>query len=505
MLNIFWNNFNSVSKNARIGLLAGAITIVVVTFVLGAWLLRTDYQVLFTNLTPQDAAAMATELERMKVPYQLGENGSAILVEKEAVHKTRMKLMGKDLPLHGAVGFELFNTADFGMTEFAQKVNYQRALQGEITRTILSLSEIEAARVHLALAEEGLFKQAQSKAKASVTLTFKAGKKLRPEQITGIQRLVAAATPNIAMQDVTIIDQHGVALTHNTQEETKVEQASAQLELKKQIENYLINKVDQVLQRTFGAGQAMASVDVSLNMDQVQTTQEEILGALDKEGRAATGVLVRERETVRDAANGAIRETISNGGVQDIKSNGANNVANNGVNTQRENDYQVGRKIEQVVSAPGSIRRIHIVAVVKQALDADRTEQIRALALAAAGASRERGDTVVVQTLDSLGITPSASTVTNVSEASFAADEPQEALNNEKRPDDKERVSISMLWALVLIAIAGAAGLAGIAIGKLFAKSSNQSASSSQHDAMTDTQRQAALLKIKHWLAEAQS
>ncbi|MFY7940151.1 MAG: flagellar M-ring protein FliF, partial [Burkholderiaceae bacterium] len=130
---------------------------------------------LFSDLKPQDAGAMTAELERLKVPYQVADNGTAILVDKAVVHTTRIKLMGKELPLHGAVGLELFNNTDFGMTEFAQKINYQRAVQGELTRTILSLAEIRVVRVHLALPEQGLFKQATSKAKASISLTLRQG------------------------------------------------------------------------------------------------------------------------------------------------------------------------------------------------------------------------------------------------------------------------------------------------------------------------------------------
>jgi flagellar M-ring protein FliF len=138
---------------ARVGLLCGIAVILAATIGVAAWLWRVDYQVLFADLQPQDTAVMVAELDRMKVPYKIGSDGNTILVDGAVVHSTRLKLMGKDLPLHGTAGFELFNNADFGMTEFAQKINYQRALQGELTRTIMSLSEVRDARVHLALPE----------------------------------------------------------------------------------------------------------------------------------------------------------------------------------------------------------------------------------------------------------------------------------------------------------------------------------------------------------------
>lgn len=375
-----WNNLG---RNARIGLIAGILAIVAATLA-AMWLLRTEYQVLFSDLAPQDAGAMVSELERMKVPYKLGDNGASILVDKDLVHQTRIKLMSKELPLHGTLGFELFNNTDFGMTEFAQKINYQRALQGEITRTILSLAEIQAARVHLALPEDGLFKRANSVPKASITLTVKQGQGLRAEQISGIQRLVSAAVPGIALADVTIIDQHGVALTRLSR--TDGDDSSSRLELKKEMEKYLGRKVSEVLDRTFGAGQAMATVDVSLNMDQIRTTIEDVVAPPSKSGEVPTGTLVREREVLREGTAPLDSKSGISGG-----------------SSQREVEYSVGRRVENIVAMPGSIRRIDVVAVVRKPLDAAQQERIKSIVAAAVGASPERGDSVVVQPLNALG------------------------------------------------------------------------------------------------------
>ena len=156
------------NRTGRVAMVAGTLLACATTLAAGLWLMRSDDQVVFSSLTEADAAVLVAELERQKIPYRLGDGGTTILVDRDIAHKTRIKLMGKNLPLHGAVGFELFNTADFGMTEFAQRVNYQRALQGELTRTILALAEIQDARVHLVLPEEGLFKRSQGGAKASI-------------------------------------------------------------------------------------------------------------------------------------------------------------------------------------------------------------------------------------------------------------------------------------------------------------------------------------------------
>ena len=385
MFNDFWS---ALGRSAKLGLLVGVLAIAAIFAGSAWWLLRTDYQVLFGDLKPQDAASIVAELDKMKLAYQLTEGGATILVDATSVHATRLKLMGRELPLHGAVGFELFNNADFGMTEFAQKINYQRALQGEITRTILSLAEVRDVRVHLALPEEGLFKRATSKAKAAITLILKPGQSLRQEQVSGIQRLVSAAVPGIAAQDVTIVNQQGVALTRTAVAEGEQEPASGRLDLKKETEQLLVRKATEVLDRAFGPGQAIASVDVVLNLDQVRTTTEDVLGAPTRAGQASSGVMVREREVLREQA--APLDVRREAGVRTGGS-------------QREIEYQVGRRIEQVVSLPGAIRRLQLVAVIRRPADAVQIEQLRALLGAAVGAVPDRGDVIVVQSLSGFG------------------------------------------------------------------------------------------------------
>lgn len=375
-MNPWWT---AMDRRARMGLAAGAVA-VLIALLGGAWaLLRGQQAVLFTDLKPQDAAVMAAELDKQKVPYTVADGGSTLLVDQAQVHATRLKVMGKDLPLHGAVGLELFNNTDFGMTEFAQKINFQRALQGELTRTILSFQEIRDARVHLALPEQGLFRQAASRPKAAVTLTLRDGQSLRAEQVHGVQRLVAAAVAGLSAQEVTIVDHHGVALSRAGNEAEGAD-AGGRLDLKRDTENYLSRKAGVVLERAFGPGQALASVDVTLNMDQVRVTTEDVIAAPDGRGGAATGVLVRERESARDAT------------APEPEARSAR-----GSSMQRDVEYQTGRRVEQVVSQPGSVRRIHVVAVVRQSLDPQQQEQVRKLVAAAVGASAERGDTVVVQ------------------------------------------------------------------------------------------------------------
>jgi flagellar M-ring protein FliF len=427
----------------------------------GWWVLRSDPAVLFSELRPQDAALLAAELDKLKIPYSIGDHGATLLVDRSQVHAARLKLMGKDLPLHGSVGFELFNGSDFGMTEFAQKINYQRALQGELTRTVLSFREVRDARVHLALPEQGLFRQNQARPKAAITLGLRPGQALRNEQVSGIQRLVAAAVPGLLAQEVTIVDQQGVALTRAS--EAEAEAGGAALDLKREMENYLARKAGRVLEQVFGPGQSLASVDLTLNLDQVRVTTEDVLAAPDARGGPAAGVLVRERESARDNQSPEVRGTEARPA--------------RGSSMQRDVEYQAGRRVEQVVSQPGAIRRIQVVAVVRQEVGAEQKEQLHRLVAAAVGASTERGDTVVVQTLQAV------SPATRVEPATTAAQPPAAP-------------PLPVAWLLV----AGAALVLLFAIALVLRR---RAVAAQVMPALTERERQLALEQVQGWLLQA--
>ncbi|MCJ0764543.1 flagellar basal-body MS-ring/collar protein FliF [Variovorax terrae] len=470
----------TLSQRARTSLVAGVI-VIIASLVLGVWwFTKADYQVLFSDLKPQDAQAMVAELERLKIPYQLSEGGAAILVDRPVVHATRLKLMGRDLPLHGAVGFELFNNTDFGMTEFAQKINYQRALQGEITRTIQSLAEVRDVRVLLALPEQGLFKLAAARPKASITLTLRQGQALRVEQVGGIQRLVAAAVPGMSMQDVTIVDSQGVALTRGVGAEDEVGAGSTRLDLKRDTENYLSRKAAMVLERAFGPGQALASVDVTLNMDHVRTTTEDVIAAPTRQEGVPAGVMVREREVVRDT--GAPLDTRPGDGMARTGS------------SQREIEYAVGRRVEQMVSQPGSIRRLQVIAVVRHPLETQQEEQVRRMVAAAVGASSDRGDVVVVQTIGAVG-----GTIASVSPPSDAVPARLTAPGASEGSGSTGGLATQNTVIMALGAVVVAVLVMALVIGRARARSAN----SSLEQTLSEAERDAALRAVQEWLSKS--
>lgn len=368
---------------SRLGMGTGAALILALVIGLAVWALRSDYQVLFSDLDPSDAATLVAELDKLKVPYRLGADETTILVDASQVHATRLKLMGKGLNLRGGVGFEIFNNTDFGMTEFAQKINYQRALQGELARTIMAFDEVRFARVHLVMPESSLFKRATQRPKASVTLAMKEAQALEPEQVLGIQRLVAASMPDMEPGAVTIVDQRGVALTRAGDGEDSG--MAGRLGIKHEIETYLARKVVAVLDKAFGPGQAIVSVDVTLNHDSIKVTREDVL-PMANQGAEALGVVMRRRSTTPAAAAEAGRGQMA---TTDI-------------------EYQSGRRVEQIVSNPGSIKRLSVGVLLPHTLPGEKLEQIRQVLAMAIGVSAARGDEIAISSVDQFGGTPAA-------------------------------------------------------------------------------------------------
>lgn len=478
--------FSDQRGGGRLGLLVGVIVIVVGTAVAGYFLMRTDYQVLFSDLSAQDMGAMTAELDRLKVPYVVGPSDAGhgdagtILVDRADVYRTRIKLMSKDIPLHGAIGFELFNNSDLGMTEFAQKINFQRALQGELTRTILSLSEVRDARVLLALPEQGLFKQATARPTASVTLTVRDGQRLGADRVSGIQRLVASAVPGVLARDVTIVDQSGVALTRVAADAADADAAgSSRLDLKQDTENYLARKAAAVLDRALGPGAATASVDVTLNMDRVQTNTEQVLGAPSKDGDAQAGLISKERESTREL------------GAPVTPAGGAGATGAQGGSNQHEVEYALGRRVEQVITQPGSIHHMQVAVVVHRSLGEAQLDQLRKTVAAAVGASTERGDTVVVQTTDGFGA--KGEPLDALGPAPAVSSEPSTTAAGMGRPAR----TASPRWLTVLAAFLGL-GVLALVLASLIARSRRIEAGR----ALTAAERDEALAKLRAWMGE---
>lgn len=391
--------WRAISLLGKIGFTMGLLAILLTFFTAIVWLSRDTYQVLFSDLEPQDAAAMIAEIEKLKTPYKISDEGRTILVDKDAVYKTRLKVMGNGVPLRGTVGFEIFNNTDFGMTEFSQKINFQRALQGELARTIMAFDEVKSARVHLVLPESGLFKKSSAIPKASVTIATNDEKSLSPEQIQGIQRLVAAAVPEIEPKAVTIIDQRGVAITRNAGHETQEMAVEGGLEAKKKMEAYLVRKIADVLDKAFGPGQSIISVDVTLNYDQSKLTREDVIPHAKKEGDVF-GVVTRRKQQVSD-----VKSQKESTDTSPAKDSGGRYGSYGGARlgsgaSTLETEYKVGRVVEQIVFAPGAIKKVSVGVMLPTDTDAAKLSKIREMVSMAVGLTPSRGDAIAVYSVE---------------------------------------------------------------------------------------------------------
>jgi flagellar M-ring protein FliF len=205
-------------NSRQIKLIAFVFAGLFLTLALGYYFfIRTEYAVLYSGLRPADASAIVAELDAKGVAYELEDQGTTIMVPKGESDSVRLAIVRSDAPLKGSSGWELFNKSDMGLTDFAQKINYQRALQGELARTIMMMDGIDNARVHLTIPERTLFRGNRSEPKAAVTLTLVRGKAVDEARVAGIQRLVAAAVPDLKLADVVVLDEVGRIISANAE------------------------------------------------------------------------------------------------------------------------------------------------------------------------------------------------------------------------------------------------------------------------------------------------
>jgi flagellar M-ring protein FliF len=358
--------YRSLGTASRFGLVAGVLLLLLFTIAALWWAMTPRYQLLFGNLREADAAEIAESLTEWKVPYDYSEDGSGIRVPAERVYDTRMKLVSAGVPSGGHVGFELFNDSDFGATEFAQRVNYQRALQGEIERTIAALPGVEMARVHLTIRRPGLFLGEQEASKASVALTLTPGTQLDARQVGGIRNLVASAVDGLSPESVVVLGPSGALLAGAGGDDTVVAQGERQLSYEGRIKE----RIEALISSAFGLESATVTVDARLNFDAVRQVNERLVA----HGGNGHGLLVR-KQTTRPVA-GADGST--------------------GGSAQEQVEYAHGTQREEIARAPGRVERLSIAVLLPTALPSGELERLRKLVAAAAGLDAERGDTLEI-------------------------------------------------------------------------------------------------------------
>lgn len=318
-----------------------------------------DYSLLFANLPARDAAMVVEELKTRKVPYRLADGGKDILIPADKVYEVRLQLAGAGLSESG-VGFEIFDRQSFGLTDFAQKVNYRRALQGELMRTIASLGPVESARVHLALPEKRLFRDQQKVATASVIVKLRSGRQLKDTQLQGVIHLVAGSIEGLEPENVTVVDSSGKVLSKSRSEELSGPMTPGMLEYQQTVERRLEDRAQSLLDRALGAGNSMVRVTAQVNFDQ----RERIEQAVDPNGSV---VLSEQTSNERGSTEGV-------SGVPGVAANLRQDIPGPVVTTapssqaQETVNYEVSRITSKLVESVGTLSKVSVSVLVADTL-----------------------------------------------------------------------------------------------------------------------------------------
>jgi flagellar M-ring protein FliF len=367
--------FASMSQRSRIAFAMGLLLILCMIGGATWWIMHPPYGVLFGDLRESDAAEITTALSQMQVSWNLSDEGKTILVPAEQVYETRMKLVSQGVPKGGSVGFELFKDSDYGVTEFAQKVNFQRALQGELERTISSLSEVTSARVHLTIHHASLFEHDQEASKASVTLNLQPQKHLDAREVAGIQRLIASAVEGLSPESVAVLDGKGVVLSGNPADGQGGVPVSDRLDQQSRLEAGMRTRIGQLLHRVLPDDDFTVSVGVRLNYDHVKQVSDRLLA----QGKDGNGLLVREKVD-------ATGHTADNSDPDHVRVGPTSN--------QREVEYVHGHEQEEVERAPGRIERVSVGIVISSALSKAEINKLSDVVSAGLGLDPARGDKI---------------------------------------------------------------------------------------------------------------
>lgn len=356
-----------------------------------SWATRPQFVPLYSRLEVQEAARVVEALQQMGIPYRLAGAGTTVEVPRDRVYTARLQLASQGLPRSGGVGFELFDRTSFGATELVQRVNLQRAIAGELVRSVETLEAVESARVHLAIPEDRLFQDDSSAPSASVVVALRPGASLSGGQVRAIQHLVASSVQGLAPERVTVVDTRGRLLSPGGEDPTGAK--AAQLSEREQVEAALQQRAQSMLDQVLGPGRAIARVSAEVDFSRRQVEQESFL----PEQRAPTSEV-----TVEESYAG--RGALPPGGPASVSVPSYAQVApgSSGSEYRRRESrttYQVTRRVERAVST-GGIRRLSVAVLVDRQVPQAVVQALEAAVAAGVGLDRRRGDALVVQAVD---------------------------------------------------------------------------------------------------------
>ncbi len=414
--------FGRLSGGQKFKALAGVVALLAIVIAAIFMGKQPDWRVLFANVNDKDGGAIVAQLAQMNVPYKYTEGGQAIMVPADKVHDTRLRLASQGLPKGSVGGFDNMEANRFGMTQFQERLTFQRGLEGELTRTIQSIGAVQSARIHLALPSQNGFFREQQKPSASVLLTLHPGRTLDKAQVAGIVHLVAASVPELPPKSVSIIDETG-SLLSNPPDGQQAGIDTQQLQYVQKIEDTYTRRVMDILEPLLGRQNVRAQVTADVDFSQSEQTSE-----THNPNQGSAPASVRSQQTVENNTDTNGQTPGTPGAVSNIPPgasaapiNGAavtpgvtgpNGAAGtNSANTMRREsvvNYEVDKTVRVVKAGTGNIRRLTAAVVVNnrtvtdpktgkestQPLPPEQIEQMTALVREAIGFSKDRGDSV---------------------------------------------------------------------------------------------------------------
>jgi len=351
------HNFQQLTSIQRMGLvalLALGLAAIPVLMLMGR---EPDMTVLFSNLEDADIQAIVGRLEAQQIPFSMVGNGNTLLVPNDQVHELRMQMAGEGLPEASGVGFEIFDRTSLGVGEFAQKINFRRALQGELARTIGQMPAVQRARVHIVIPERRLFSKTQEPARAAIVVTPRRGGTLSQPQVEGIVHLVASSVEGLDPSQVTVVDSRGHVLSRPEQEGL-VELSGSQLEMQRAIQTNFERRVQTMLDQVLGPDKSVVRITAALDFRQVEVTEEQF----DPEVQ-----VVRSEQRSQEKVSG----NDGPAGVPGTRSNVPNEDPPEGNNNNKEAkrksetiNYEINRKVSKVIEPSGTIQRLSVAVLV---------------------------------------------------------------------------------------------------------------------------------------------
>lgn len=403
--------------NPRAPLIFAVALLVAVVAGLILWSRAPDYKVLYSNVSDQDGGAIVAALQQANVPYKFSDAGGAILIPADQVHEMRLRLASQGLPKSGSVGFELMDNQKFGISQFAEQINYQRALEGELQRTIESISTVKSARVHLAIPKPTVFVRDREAPSASVMVNLYPGRMLDEGQVVAITHMVASAVPDLPVRNVTIIDQDGNLLTQAGVSGSGLD--ATQLKYVQQIERNTQQRIDAILGPMFGAGNAHSSVSADIDFSRHESTSERYAPNNDPQQASIRSQQTSTATEMSQGGASGVPGALSNQPPQPASApivasaNGASGVTTTPISDRKDatTNYELSKTVSHTEQAVGGIKRLSVAVVVNymrvvdakghatmQPVPADKLAQVKLLVSDAMGYDKARGDSVNVET-----------------------------------------------------------------------------------------------------------